>query len=79
MKTIEQRIEDLQKLTEVQCDNGNWNYAPYMMGLANGLILALHMIRDDEGEPPFKSQPDEWLCDRDAPSIEPDPCDATAQ
>jgi hypothetical protein len=57
-------LQQLEELTDVQSTNGNWNWDYYMMGLANGLILALHTMRGDQGEVPYKSKPDEWLCDR---------------
>jgi hypothetical protein len=61
---IEERMERLQQCTEVQCRDGNWNWDAYMMGLANGLILAEHIIFDREGEPAYKSAPEEWRKDR---------------
>lgn len=56
-------MKQLDDVLAVQCSNGNWNYDPYMMGLANGLILARHLIRNDKGVPPYKNQPKVWLAD----------------
>lgn len=63
-KTLEERLQKLEELTAVQASNGNWNYSRYMMGLANGMLLALHIMKDEKGEVPYKSTPDEWLEDR---------------
>ena len=51
--------EELEELVKVQCSDGNWNYSPYMHGLANGLILALAIIRDID--PIYLDAPDKWL------------------
>lgn len=63
---MKKRIKDLEDLLAVQCSNGNWNYDTYMMGLANGMILAHHIITGKEGTPPYKSEPKQWLSDRPA-------------
>ncbi len=63
-KITEAEMKALDSVLAVQCSNGNWNYDPYMMGLANGLILARHILRNDEGVPPYKTQPKQWLADR---------------
>lgn len=51
----------LQEVIDVQCSDGNWNYDPYMHGLANGLILAMGIIKDKD--PVFIDFPDDWLKD----------------
>jgi hypothetical protein len=58
---IEERIEKLVDLVAIQCSSGNWNFDPYMHGMANGMILALSIIQDEE--PQFLSAPDKWLSD----------------
>ena len=57
----ERKIKVIQDVMNIQCSNGNWNYEEYMMGLANGLILAHHLLTGADGSPPYKSKPDEWL------------------
>jgi hypothetical protein len=57
-------LQQLEAMVAVQSADGNWNWDYYMMGLANGLILALHTMRGDAGECPYKNKPDEWLSDR---------------
>lgn len=53
--------EKLKDVLNVQCANGNWNYDPYMHGLANGLIMAASLL--DDVEPKFLKAPDVWLKD----------------
>lgn len=42
------RLDSLQDLVRVQSSEGNWNYDPYMFGLANGLLLAQAVIEGTE-------------------------------
>lgn len=51
--------ENIRDLIKVQCYSGNWNSNSYMMGLANGLILALSCITGEE--PEFLKKPEVWL------------------
>lgn len=53
---------DLENVTNIQCSNGNWNYDPYMLGMANGLILARAILTGEEAK--FLGAPEEWLRDR---------------
>jgi hypothetical protein len=55
-------IEQLKDLVKIQTAHGNWNYDPYMMGLANGLILALAIAQNKK--PDFLESPKEWLKDK---------------
>ena len=54
-------IEALKEQIKIQCSDGNWNYDPYMHGLANGLICALATIEGKE--PKYLTAPKIWLCD----------------
>lgn len=56
---LEQRCKELQKLIDVQCSDGNWNYDSYMHGMANGMILSLGVIEDVD--PNFLEAPKKWL------------------
>lgn len=56
---IIQRIRDVH---EIQGRNGNWNYDSYMMGLYNGLELALSIAEDRS--PDFRMAPKEWIADK---------------
>ena len=60
------KIETLQEIAKIQGSNGNWNYDPYMHGMANGLILALAILTDKE--PEFLNAPERWI--RDDPDRE---------
>lgn len=55
------RVDKLREINAVQQDNGNWNFDPYMHGMANGLELATAIIEDRE--PNYKDAPDRWLAD----------------
>jgi hypothetical protein len=52
-------LKRLQDLINTQCSDGNWNYDPYMHGLANGLLLAKSCFTDEE--PKFLSSPEKWI------------------
>lgn len=53
--------KDLEDVIKIQCSNGNWNYDSYMHGLANGLLLAKSVIKNEE--PIFLRAPNKWLKD----------------
>lgn len=57
MKT---EIQQLEELIKVQTSNGNWNYDPYMHGMANGMILSLAILKGEE--PVYLDAPNEWIC-----------------
>ena len=51
----------LTELVEIACMDGTWNWSPYFLGMANGLILALSVITNNE--PKFLNAPSVWLKD----------------
>ena len=53
-------IDKLESLIKVQCTDGNWNYDPYLHGMANGMILAHAVVTDTDAV--FLETPDKWLC-----------------
>ena len=55
---MKSKIEILKELTDIQCRDGNWNYDPYMHGMANGMILALSILEDTE--PQYLKAPEIW-------------------
>ena len=64
------QLEKLKEMVEVQCSDGNWNYDPYMHGMANGMIFAVACMEDKE--PEYLDSPGIWLKDvpiKEAPSI----------
>lgn len=52
-------IKNLQDQIKIQSQNGNWNYDPYMHGMANGLICAYATIMGVE--PRYLDAPKKWL------------------
>lgn len=58
---MEDKIKELQKMLDVQCANGNWNYDPYMHGMANGMIFSMSVLTGNE--PEYIEAPEKWLCD----------------
>lgn len=54
-------IKSIQDQIKIQCQNGNWNYDPYMHGMANGLICAYATIMGIE--PHYLNAPKIWLKD----------------
>jgi hypothetical protein len=57
----EEKMKKLREVTKVQCEHGNWNFDPYMHGMANGLLLAVAIMEDKE--PEYLEPPKEWLGD----------------
>jgi len=54
-------VDDVRRMLDVQGQNGNWNFDPYMHGLYNGIEFALSLM--EQREPVFKDAPDKWLAD----------------
>lgn len=61
-KTVEQYKEALEDIIKVQCSDGNWNYDPYMQGMANGLLCAMSVLTSEDVE--YLSAPAKWLKDK---------------
>jgi len=53
--------EMLENVVEFQCQDGLWNFNAYQFGLADGLLLALAIIKGED--PKLLDAPDEWLAD----------------
>ena len=62
-------LETLEGIVDLQCADGTWNFNSYHFGLANGLLLALAVVRGEE--PEFLDAPDGWL--EDEGGIVPEP------
>ncbi len=54
-------IEALEEQVKTSRTSGNWNYDPYLHGMANGLICALATMKGEE--PDYLTAPDKWLRD----------------
>jgi hypothetical protein len=61
------RKENLDNCVDIQCSNGNWNYDPYMWGMANGLLLAQNIMEGHARELEYKEKPKKWL--KDLPTL----------
>ena len=61
---IDDRIKQLKELVDIQCSKGNFDWDPYMHGMANGMILSLSVAEDNE--PKFLDAPDKWLAEKTA-------------
>lgn len=62
MKSQTKKLKELTDTLNIQGQNGNWNYDPYMMGLYNGMEMARSIFA--ENEPVFKNKPERWLHDK---------------
>ncbi len=54
-------MDKIKNMVAIQCSSGNWNYDPYMHGMANGMILIEAMIEGKE--PQYLDAPKKWLKD----------------
>lgn len=60
---IENLIQEVRDLKSIQGQDGTWNCNPYMMGLYNGLELAIATL--ESREPIYRNKPETgWLNDR---------------
>lgn len=66
LSQLEFRIEQISKVTAVATSPGNWDYDPYLHGMANGLLLAYSIIEGLSYKP--LDPPAEWLSDRKRPT-----------
>lgn len=57
-------LDQLKSMEKIQRASGNWDFDPYMHGLANGLILAVATLEGKE--PQFLEAPKEWRADQKA-------------
>ncbi|MGW8177569.1 MAG: hypothetical protein ACWGQW_02070 [bacterium] len=56
--TLNHRMRILQNMVDIQCTAGNWDYNPYMHGMANGLLMALATMKGEEVE--YLDPPKKW-------------------
>lgn len=59
----ETRIKRIEEMIEIQSRSGNYDYDPYMHGMANGMIY-IHSILTDKN-PKYLSAPSKWLKDNE--------------
>jgi len=60
--TVEMVKAALDSVVKIQCSDGNWDYDPYMHGMANGLLLAQSLFHSERVE--FLKAPKVWGCDK---------------
>lgn len=61
-ETFKDRVKSLENVTGIQLQHGNWDYDPYMHGYANGLILALAIMKGEDTAN-FRDAPAQWIRD----------------
>lgn len=61
------KLEQLKQVHQVQAYRGNCDYSEYMLGLYNGLELALAIY--EEREPNYKNAPKRFDCDPPEESV----------
>jgi hypothetical protein len=64
---MKSKLDQLIDAKKVQCADGNWNYSPYMHGMANGIIFAIAILEDKE--PKYLTAPKEWGEDQDTSEV----------
>lgn len=52
-------VQDLERLVALASSDGHYNFDEYLYGMANGMILALAVLKDEE--PQYLDRPSEWL------------------
>jgi hypothetical protein len=68
LEILRKSVNTLKECKKIQCIDGNWNYDPYMLGMANGLIFALSLFEKNVNGVEYLSTPDEWLRDKQSNS-----------
>jgi hypothetical protein len=59
------KLESLENFLKIACSPGNYDFDPYLHGMANGLILVDSLIH--EKEPKFLDAPEKWLSKQERP------------
>lgn len=60
--TFKKFLEDLKNIVDISTSKGNYDYDPYMHGMANALLVAQSIATGKE--PKFKDAPKKWLKDK---------------
>ena len=56
--TVQERLEQLEFITEIQLNDGTWNANEGNLGIANGLLLAKAIMQGEEYKP--LKRPRKW-------------------
>jgi hypothetical protein len=63
----EKLLEKLDDLIAIQTSSGNWDFDPYMHGMANGMILMRAIVSGED--PKFLDAPETWRSERTAADV----------
>lgn len=55
---VQDVLAEFDGLLDIQCSDGNWNYDPYLYGMANGMLLMRAIVSGED--PQYLEPPDEW-------------------
>ena len=55
------RFGHMKDCVDIQCAHGNYDYSPYMHGMANGMLLAMALMEDKD--PDYIDSIKHYLCD----------------
>jgi hypothetical protein len=58
MIRVQDVLDEFDELLAIQTSSGNWDYNPYMHGMANGMILMRTIISGEE--PDYLDAPEHW-------------------
>jgi len=61
-------LTDLKQLVTQACADGNWNYDPYLHGMANGMICAVAVL--EGSEPTYLDPPEIWGRDKEDMAVD---------
>lgn len=53
-------LEKLKNCSAIASSPGNWDYSPYLHGMANGLALAVSIMEDAGHEPAYLNRPEKY-------------------
>jgi hypothetical protein len=59
--SIQEVLDEFEDLVGIACSDGNWNYDPYLRGMANGMLLMRSVLSGEE--PKYLDAPAAWLSD----------------
>ena len=64
---LDEKIDKVQDLVDIQCSCGNYDYDPYMHGMANGMIVILSVLTGQD--PELVDAPDKWRSSFSEPPV----------
>lgn len=67
-RAMRDKVQHISRITKIATSPGNWDYSPYLHGMANGLILAESILTNAE-RPNYLDAPEKWGCEKEEHSI----------